>query len=356
MLITCETKEGRIDMKKVIILLCATILLASCAKSASTPYGELSQRAFDAWVAANRQAGWTETALGSWIISMDDDAEAESTGSVDDYPYVRLDYMVTDLQGNVSSTTDKALSQQLGSDYYQPYYYFGPQMTYRGTGSMYAGLDEVISAMHVGGHCKVVIPGWLLTSDRHSTKQEYIDAMSESVSPLIYEFTIREKVADTQEWEMSLLQNALAGETARIDTLAEGVYYICEVSTDEPDTEMSSASSIYLDYICRRIDGQGVDTTIADSAKVYGTWKSSSTYSPIVVNWGSTASDITITSSSTKPVTGFGLAVFEMQPHEKGRVYMTSSYAYSSSGSGKSIPSFCPIVFDLEMVDDPDDD
>lgn len=333
----------------------AALLLTGCAKTASTDYGELSQKTFDAWVSLNRQASWTETEFGSWIILMDDDASQPSVGSTDDNPYLRLSYTITELDGSVTSTTSETLSQQIGGSYWQSYYYYGPMMTYRGTSSMYAGLSEIIDGMHLGGRCKVVIPGWLLTSSRYSSKQGYLDAMSESKSACIYDFTIEEIISDADEWELDMVESALAKETAEADSLAAGVYYICDKASDDPETEFSSGDEVYVNYICTRlIDGQVVDTNIEREAKIAGIYSSSTTYEPTLINWADSASELTMTSSESSMVTGFAQAVFAMRAHEKGRAFMTSANAYPS-GSGKSIPSFCPLVFTIEMVDDPNE-
>ena len=63
-----------------------------------------------------------------------------------------------------------------------------------------------------------------------------------------------------------------------------------------------------------------------------------------------------MTSNKSSVVSGFAMGIFHMRPHEKGRVYMTSDYAYGSSGSGSHIPGFCPIYFDLEFTDKPEDE
>lgn len=333
----------------------ALLLLTGCAKTASTDYGELSQKTFDAWVSLNKQASWTETELGSWVVLMDDNDSQPSVGSADDNPYLRLTYTITDLDGSVTSTTSETLSQQLGGSFWKSHYYYGPMMTYRGTSSMYAGLSEIIDDMHLGGHCKVVIPGWLLTSSRYSSKQGYLDAMSESKAACIYDFTIEEIISDTDKWELDMIKSALSREAAKADSLSSGVYYICDKASDDPETEFKSGDEVYVNYICARLsDGQVVDTNIEREAKIAGIYSSSTTYGPTLINWADSASDLTMTSSKSSMVTGFAQTVFAMRAHERGRAFMTSANAYPS-GSGKAIPSFCPLVFTIEVVDDPNE-
>ena len=337
-------------MKSIKILpLIAAVCLAGCAKTPSTNYGNLAQMEFDAWISVNKQAGWEETPLGCWIIEKTDNPAGAALGSVDDFPYMRISYTVTSLNGTVSTTTDKAVAQKIGT-YVQSNYY-GPQITYRGSSGIYAGVEEALEGMHVGGTCKVIIPGWLQTHDRFSTKQKYLDNMTESTSALIYEITVTDIVADIDVWETEILKAALGADMAKADSLAPGVYYVCDREPANTN-EYSSGSTVHINYICRRmLDGQGVDTNMADSAKVFGTYKASGTYEPTIINWGSSASDITMTSSSNSVVSGFGAAIFHMHSLEKGRAYMVSSQAYSSSGSGSAIPAYCPLIFEIEFTE-----
>lgn len=339
-------------MKNIKILtLIAAVCLAGCAKTPEAKYGTLARMEFDAWISLHKQAGWQETSGGAWITSKTDNPAGTPIGTVDDYPYMRITYTVTDLNGTVNSTSEKAVAQKIGT--YKKNYYYGPQVTYRGSSGIYAGVEEAIADLHEGGSCRVIVPGWLLTHDRYSSKQEYLDNMTQSTSALIYELTVDELIKDVDEWEMDILKATLGAEMAKADTLDTGVYYICDREPDD-ETDYSSGNTVYINYICRRmIDGQGVDTNIADSAKVFGIYKESSTYSPTLINWGDTASDITMTSSNSSVISGFASAIYHMHAHEKGRAYMVSSQAYSSSGSGSAIPAFSPLIFEIEFVDNP---
>ena len=336
-------------MKSIKILpLIVAVCLAGCAKTPSTNYGNLAQMEFDAWISVHKQAGWEETPLGCWIIEKTDNPAGAELGTLDDYPYLRLTYTVTSLDGTVSTTTEKAVAQKIGT--YSRSNYYGPQVTYRGSSGIYAGVEEAIEGLHVGGSCKVIIPGWLQTHDRFGTKQKYLDNMTQSTSALIYEITVTDILADVYAWELDILKATLGTEYEKADSLTEGVYYICD---REPanEEEYSSGNTVYINYICRRmLDGQGVDTNIADSAKVFGIYNSSKTYGPTLINWGSSASDITMTSSNNSVINGFATAIYNMHSLEKGRAYMVSGQAYSSSGSGSTIPAYCPLIFEIEFT------
>lgn len=330
-------------------MILVAVCLAGCAKTPTTNYGNLAQMEFDAWVAVNKQAGWQETPLGCWITEITDNPSGRAMGTLDEYPYMRIEYTISDLDGIVSSTTDALVAQKIGT--YNKTYYYGPHVNYRGSSSVYAGVEDAISKLHEGGRCKVIVPGWLLTHNRYSTKQKYLDNMTESTSPLIYDIKVVELLSDVEKWEKGFLKTTLGDEFAKADSLADGVFYVCDKAADSEE-DFKTGDEVYINYICRRmLDGKAVDTNIADSAKVFGLYKSSSTYGPVLINWASEASDITMTSSKTSVVKGFGAALFHMHAHEKGRAYMTSTYAYTSSGSGNAIPGFCPLIFEIEFVD-----
>lgn len=334
-----------------ILLLVAVACLAGCAKTPQTNYGKLAQMEFDAWISINKQAGWQETALGSWITDYTDNPSGAPLGTLDEHPYMRISYTVTALDGTVNSTTEMLVAQKIGS--YKQQYYYGPQVNYRGTNSIYAGVEEAIAELHEGGRCRVIVPGWLLTHNRYSTKQKYLDNMTDVVAPLIYDVTVVDVIEDIDAWELDMVKAALGADFAKADSLAEGVYYLCDRQADTEE-DFDSSDDVYINYICRRlIDGQGVDTNMADSAKVFGIYKSDATYGPSLINWADSASGLTMGSSSTSVISGFSTALFHMRAHEKGRAFMTSSQAYSSSGSGNPIPGYSPLIFEIEMVDKP---
>lgn len=337
-------------INKMIWGLAALAVFSSCAKDAKNVSGELAEREFEAWLSLNKQAGWTETPLGSWIIELNPgDITNNSVGDVEENPFLRLEYTLTDLEGNVSETTSEEVSKRIGK--YDKRNYYGPMFSYRGSNNGFAGVEELLQRMGVGGHCKAVIPGWLLTNNRYSSKQKYLDAMTEVTAPRIYDFTVVESVKDSEKWELDLIERTMGSDWDKADSLAPGVFYVQDRPSDHPDTTFSSGSEIYINYICRRIDGTGIDTNLADSAKVFG---GSATGKPVLINWADTATEITMTSDKSTVISGFAYGIFHMRPHEKGRVYMTSAYGYPS-GSGSKIPTYCPIYFEIEFTEGEDD-
>ena len=60
-------------------------------------------------------------------------------------------------------------------------------------------------------------------------------------------------------------------------------------------------------------------------------------------------------SSSSSLIGGFQKTLWKMRHYEKGVGLFYSLYGYGYSGSGKKIPSFAPLMFEVEIVDKPED-
>ena len=71
------------------------------------------------------------------------------------------------------------------------------------------------------------------------------------------------------------------------------------------------------------------------------------------MTWGDEYSDITLSSSSV--ISGFALTLWQMKAFEKGVGIFYSPLGYSYSGSGSSIPGYAPLIFEIEIVEEPED-
>ncbi len=354
-------------MKKTLIYLTlALLILGGCAKAVTSGKNDASKRYFDAWIQVN-YPGLSPTALGAYVIG-----EQAGTGAAlqdaETDAYIRLNYTIRSLDGTVSATTYPEIAKQIGD--YSETSWCGPVIWSRAEGSLYAGVDEMVSSMKIGGIKKTVIPGWLLTGSRYDTAQEYLDNVSGG-NPAIYELELLEAIGDTDSWELDSLGRYFAAncpEVTLADSLKYGFYYIRRkapetVSTtadsDEGDEEESDAgfpsdTTIYVNYTGRLLDGRVFDTTIADTAKMYGLYSSSKTYEPVSVQYVTDDySQITITSSKTSVIDGFAYMLWRMGAYEQGSGIFYSKLGYGSSGSGSSIPAYSPLRFDIEVVDKP---
>ena len=60
-------------------------------------------------------------------------------------------------------------------------------------------------------------------------------------------------------------------------------------------------------------------------------------------------------SSSSTTISGFARTLWEMRAFEKGVGIFYSPLGYGVSGSGASIPSYSPLIFEIEIVAKPED-
>jgi len=338
-------------MKKYIIPLMAAALLAGgCAKTVSDGTNVAAKRYFDAWVHVNIPEA-TKTALGCYIIE-----ETQGTGALlADSAYIMADYTISYLDGTISSTSSEALSKQLGK--YEETSYYGPQIWYRDEDALYAGIEELLAGKRVGYHVKAAIPGWLYTTSRYSTEEEYLKNVTGT--NYIYDFTVVDAFDDVNRYEVDSLVRFLAENYPEVDPADTvdneynkyGLYYVCLEPSDNPDSTFASESDVYLNYTGMRLDGTIFDTTVEKTAKDAGIYKSGNTYEPTYINWQDDYTKMTMGSDESSAIDGFLFAISHMKPHEKGIVFFISQYGYTYKGSGDAIPAYSPLAFLLELTD-----
>lgn len=341
-------------MKRYLALALPLLAAFSCAKAPSEGPNDDARLYLESWVLVHHPDA-VRTALGAFVLS-ETPGTGEAVGSEEDSPLVRVDYVATSLDGTVLGTSIESVSQQIGDYSFGNYY--GPVIWNRGQGALAAGIDEAISSMRVGGAKTIVLPGWLQTSLRYDTAEDYLKKVSGG-TPSIYEIRLREIITDIARWETdsigSYIPKAFPGKTV-LDSLEYGFYYF---RTGEPSVEEAFASdtTIYINYIGRLLNGAVFDTNIRDSAKFYGIYSASRTYGPSSVSFSREGEGedgtITVQMGSSSVITGFGDALKQMHPHEKGSGVFYSTLGYGSSGSGLTIPAYSPLRFDIEVVDKP---
>ena len=359
------------NMKKAIIYLSlAVLVMAGCAKAPKTGVNDAAKRYLDAWIRVNHPDA-ARTGLGAYIIE-DKPGTGISPSSADTYPYVRVNYTIRSLAGAIQTTTYESVAKQVGAftanESKNPFY--GPEVWYRGNGSLVAGIEEAVSTMSVGGRRTVVIPGWLTGVDantnmavKYDTAEEYLAKVSGG-SPLIYELEMTDAISDIQKWQIDsvgrYLADAFPGKTAA-DSTKYGFYYF-RTGAPSSDKEFPNDTTIYINYIGRRLDGTVFDTSIADTAKYYGIYSASRTYGACKITWYASDKDytgITMTSagasSSSGVINGFSCGLDQMHPHEKGSAVFISTWGYGMSGSSPTIPGYSPLRFDFEIVDKPEE-
>ncbi len=349
--------QKQLLMKKIIVSLisaAAVLVIAGCAKQAVIGPNDANKRYFDAWMQLNHPDAQP---VGFGIYILEDEpgtgVEVKKDG------YVRLDYVTTSLEGNISAYTDAETAKQLGT--YNETYYYGPKFMTTAEGTVPAGLWNALEGMKTGGHRKVIIPSWLMSYKVYETAQEYIDTESDTETT-IYDFTVRDFTTDIIEWEAGEIGKYFAqhtdvfGNMTAADSLKgyKGFYY--KTITPPTDTvSFKKDSTIYINYTGKLLDGTVFDTTIERLAKDSGIWSSTRDYAPVSIKWGEKYTDITMGSSGSSVISGFALTLWQMRKLEKGVGVFTSGYGYGVSGSGENIPPYAPLVFEIEIVPKPEE-
>lgn len=325
----------------------AAALAAGCAKEVSTSTNDINKKYIEAWMSVHYPSV-SPTGLGVYIL---DDQPGTGEDLTDDDYYMFVDYTATDLSGNVATTTYETLSQQVGS--FDAANYYGANVMINNWYYTQVGILEMMKGMKVGGTRKALIPGWLYVNESYDTAEDYLKKGDGSNS--IYTITLRDKTDDITAWEIDTLSRYVAANMA-VDSTMYGYYY--KTIKEPTDTAIFSADTSYwINYTGRLLNGHVFDTTIEDTAKVHGIWSSSKTYSPMYVTMSDEYTSITIssnaTSSGSTTVDGFSYCLSKMRPFEKGVCAFYSLLGYGYDGSGSTVPSFAPLVFEIEVVDEP---
>lgn len=352
-------------MKKTLLYLSlAALILGACARDPKTGASDSAKRFLDAWVRVNHPDA-TMTPLGAYVLA-ETPGTGEAAGTYEDNPFVRVDFTIRSLSGAVSVTTDERLSRQIGT--YEPQGFYGPAIWNRKEHALPAGIEETVASLRIGGSRTVVIPGWLMGTDSqtglpilYDTAQEYLDNVSGG-TPAIYEVRLVDVFRDIDKWETDSLARYMAASfpgVAAADTLKYGFYYH-RTAAPSSEKEFAKDTTIYINYIGRRLDGMVFDTNIADTAKYYGIYNAQRKYEPASIKWygaDGTHRDMTMKSAGSEQsstlIPGFSLALDQMHPHEAGSAVFYSAWGYGEKSSGAAIPAFTPLRFDLQIVDKP---
>jgi len=330
-------------MKKFAITALATgalILTGGCAKTVTSGLNDLNKKYFDAWIQINHPDA-SETELGAYILS-DSPGDGEMVGGEEDMPFVYCTFTLTDLEGNISSTTDMLVSQQVGT--YSQENYYGPRILTRKEGYLSAGVSDVLSTMRVGGTRTVAIPGWLNTTNRYDKASDYLAKENESDG--IYTISVKEAIPDITEWEIDSLARWMNVHYPGVDSVSYGYYYI-QTKAPVDTNSFASDDCIYIDYTGRLLNGTVFDTSVKDSAKLYRLYTDGTTYEPSELTW-SEDDEITFESGSSM-ISGFEQCIRNMKTAEEGICIFYSGLGYSVSGSGNTIPPFSPLIFNIRM-------
>lgn len=351
------------DMKntyKILTYIIVAATLAGCAKISSEGVNIANKRYLDAWIQLtypNAKATWNGAADENGIYTIESE---EGTGvQVKKDGYAIVTYTATDLEGNITSYTDKETAKQLLV--YDTTTYYGPQVWMTKNETIQAGLQDAIVGMKVGGKKKVVVPSWLMTYSSYSTAKQYLNKSSD-YSNAIYEICVEDFAEDIDKWQIHKMEGYMTENYGGADTFTSdttGFYYKRLSQPTGTADKFKSDTTFYINYTGKLLNGLTFDTTIEKIAKDNGLYKGSKKYEPVKITWGEKHSDITMEGSSV--VSGFSLALWNLRNlgkgdiMDKGVAVFYSPLGYGYSGSGASIPGYAPLVFEIEVVPAPEE-
>lgn len=328
------------------------ILACSCAKAPQTGINDAEIRHVESWVlyqkSIHKDYLWKETPLGCYILE-----EKEGTGALlgdaTASPFALISYTATNLDGKIISCSGEDLARQLGT--YKQYNYYGSSVIARGAGNSYAGEDEVLTGMRVGGTRKVMVPAWLLTTKRYKSIDDYKNSQGGTTSA-IYTFTVEDTFSDVFKWQIDSIETFIKRNypKASLDTTGKyGLYYYQITPPDDPDEVINTGDRLHLNYTGRLLNGTVFDSTDEIVSKDNGL-EPKSAYEPTYITKGDKYSNTTMGESESEIIDGFAYAVDKMKHGEKAIAIFYSPWGYGAKGSGASIPPYSPLMFELEMV------
>ena len=342
-------------MKKYIIPILACMALAGCIENNTVSTGEAAKEYLGLWMENwNKQNGKDvkPTDLGLYIIE-----DTPGTGDVrdNDSTWVYALFTIRTLGGAISSTDDEDLAKQLGT--YVEGAWYGPKYAATGEGVNYAGVEALMNGMKLGGTRRAIVPSWLLTTSRYSTQQSYLDACTSSTH-LDYTVTLVDQTSDVIRHQsariadfMNTFYPGAASEAISEDATDNGSFWFVSTYTPADAAEREETASMRLNYTGLRLDGQIFDTTDKKTAVDAGIDTASSSYSSMSVSFATNWADMSI-GGTTSMIDGFKAGVWRMKyAGQKAVVAFTSDHGYASSGKGSYIPAYCPLVFELELLE-----
>lgn len=325
-------------------------MAAGCAKEAVSGPNDANKRFMDAWMHVNHP-DIEPTGLGIYVL---EEKEGEGDEVIQKGNYAIVDYTITDLNGNISSYTEAGTAKQLGK--YDPTSYYGPKVWLTMDATIQAGLQNAVVGMKRGGYKKVVIPSWLMTYSTYSDPDKYLEKES-NYSNTIYEFTVRDFTDSIDVWQKDSIERYIRKNYGSLEAFSNDTtgFYYRQLEPPTSDEAFSTDTTIYINYTGKLLNGLVFDTNIERVAKDNNLYDPSKTYGPTSIKWGEKHGDITMGSGDSSVISGFSLTLWQMKPMEKGIGIFYSPLGYGYNGSEPAIPPYAPLIFEIEIVEEPED-
>lgn len=344
--------------KTVLMLALGLLAFCSCAKDEDESSRSIQERILNSYIKVNYP---NATKLPSGLTILEE-KEGTGTTALKDDMVCYVHYNTYSLEGTCLSTNDSALARHLGT--YDASVYYGPTFFIIGTGQTAMGLEEMYKRMKKGGYLKAIVPPWL-TSYSTSYSGSTSSTQESSVN-VIYEVTMGDVISDLEKFQKDSLESYSNKYFGGLDSTAYGFYfknYTHPKGLADADT-IAASTNVNVWYIGRLLDGYVFDTNIEDTAKKYGIYSADDTYTALSVEIQAKYTDMSTSTSSTSSsdgsvVSGFARALKSMTILDHATAFFSSSYGYgstSSMSSGKGVPEYSMLRFDIWMANTDDDD
>lgn len=341
------------------------MLSVSCAKTVNITDNEAAQRVLGSYIHMYYPE-LEDQEVGNGIYVMED---VPGPGEyVDSATYIKYNYKVTELYtGKITSYNSVKVAQQRNE--YDPLVYYGPATSFYAATSE-PGLYEIVRAgypydvMRAGGRRKAIIPGWIYKNGKvYETPEEYIKKGSKG-TPVIIDLEVLDVIYDMEEYQIDTIETYMTGRKMLPlpDTTGTPGFYFMRNKLREQQREVTDSvdmkrtfptdTTIYIEYVGRLLNGRVFDTNIKDTAVKHGLASKNSTYSPTAVKWGKDSLSITMGGNSV--IKGFSQMLWKMHPYESADAVFTSTWGYGTSGSGKAITAYAPLLFEVNIVKKPE--
>lgn len=357
-------------MRKLIITAAciATALISiGCAKQQKIGANDADKRYFEAWLKVNN-INVEPSGRGIYVL---EDTPGKGREVIAN-GFAFLEFVTTDLNGNVTSYTNADMAKKLGE--FSPSTYYGPEFISTYDGNIYAGVFDMLKDMKVGGTRKAIVPSWLISYKNYDSESQYLETATNQNSA-IYEVKVKDFTTDINRWERDTVCRFFANKNVMVagkpanevftndkgwtmseeDTLKTGFWYK-QLKAPVDTTSFPSDTTLYINYTGMTLDGRVFDTTIEDIAKDHNIYVAGKTYEPVSINWpseGEEFTSVTMGTSESTLINGFSYTIWQMRAMEEGVGIFTSSHGYGNTGSGESIPGYAPLIFHIQIVEQP---
>ncbi len=318
----------------------AAIAFVSCAEEKVESDKDIQERILNAVVATKFPSAQVRD-NGLVVI----DYQQGTGDTLDKYEGGYFEYTTQALSGNYAETTDEELAQVLGT--YAKSNYYGPKLFQIGYQTTYAGLEEIMTGMQVGGKAKFILPPWLTYIEGVGSSNSTGSGDWNVATSVIYEVELKEVITNILDWQADTMKAYANTHYPGLDTLSANFYFkkLYDAGGDTLENQ-----SVNVRYVGRLLDGWVFDTNIADTAKKYGIYDSTSDYEALSVQF---SENLETMIEDNSLVRGFCMALKNMSNGDEAFTMFYSEYGYSSSGSDQIGP-YQPLIFWLYI--EPDED